>query len=58
MQRASMLVMSLRLRRLHEPAPAPHVHARCGRRVCTVGRRIIAGYLAWRPQTGTALGLH
>jgi len=59
MRRFFMLVLGLVLAGCAQPAPAPRASTHAGDavfvRLCD---EYIAGYLAWRPQTGTALGFH
>ena len=59
MRRVSILMLSVLLAGCTRPAPAPDSSKQAadgpfGR----LAEEYLTGYLAWRPQTGTALGLH
>ena len=59
MQRIFMLMLSLMLAGCTRPAPAPYASTHdADAAFAQLADEYIAGYLAWRPQTGTALGLH
>lgn len=54
-----MLILSCLLAGCTQPAPAPHASTQEADAAFTkLADEYIAGYLAWRPQTGTALGFH
>ena len=59
MQKVSLLMLSLLIGGCSQPSPTPHLTGNDADAGFTqVANEYIAGYLAWRPQTGTALGLH
>jgi uncharacterized protein (DUF885 family) len=59
MQRASWLVFGLLIAGCSAPLPAPRSAAGDADAAFTrLADEYLAGYLAWRPQTGTALGFH
>jgi uncharacterized protein (DUF885 family) len=59
MQRAFWLLFSLLITGCSGPSPAPHpATADADAAFTRLADEYLAGYLAWRPQTGTALGLH
>jgi uncharacterized protein (DUF885 family) len=59
MQRASWLVFGLLIAGCSAPLPAPRSAADDADAAFTrLADEYLAGYLAWRPQTGTALGFH
>ena len=41
-----------------QPTPAPSAGSKADTRFNSLANDYLAGYLAWRPQVGTALGLH
>jgi uncharacterized protein (DUF885 family) len=54
-----MLMLSVLLAGCTQPAPAPHASTHdADAGFAQLADDYIGGYLAWRPQTGTALGLH
>jgi uncharacterized protein (DUF885 family) len=54
-----MLILSCLLAGCTQPAPAPHASPQEADAALTrLANEYVAGYLAWRPQTGTALGFH
>ena len=59
MRRISILMLGLLLAGCTRPAPAPGSSTpKADTAFATLADEYIAGYLAWRPQTGTSLGLH
>jgi uncharacterized protein (DUF885 family) len=59
MQKVSLFVLSVLIAGCSQPSPAPHATASVAdSSFSRLADEYIAGYLAWRPQTGTALGLH
>src|SRR5664279_104459 len=59
MQRVSMLILGCLLAGCTQPAPAPRSSTQeADAAFAQLADEYIAGYLAWRPQTGTSLGLH
>ena len=57
MQRALWLLLTLLIAGCSGPSPAPRPTANDADAAFTqLADEYIAGYLAWRPQTGTALG--
>ena len=59
MQRASWLIFGLLIVGCSAPLPAPRSAADDADAAFTrLADEYLAGYLAWRPQTGTALGFH
>ena len=59
MQRIFLLMLSLVLAGCTQPTPAPQSSTHdADAPFAQLADEYIAGYLAWRPQTGTALGLH
>ena len=59
MHRVSMLMLSVLLAGCTQPTPAPRSSTQdADAAFARLADEYIAGYLAWRPQTGTSLGLH
>jgi uncharacterized protein (DUF885 family) len=59
MRKVSILMLGFLLAGCTRPAPAPRAGAPEADAAFTkLAEEYIAGYLAWRPQTGTALGFH
>ena len=59
MQRVSLLMLSLLIAGCSQPSSVPHSTAPDAVQAFTrLAEEYLAGYLAWRPQTGTALGFH
>jgi len=59
MHRVSLLMLSVLLAGCTQPTPAPRSSMQDADAAFTrLADEYIAGYLAWRPQTGTSLGLH
>src|ERR1019366_4865627 len=59
MQRVSMLILGCLLAGCTQPAPAPRLPTQeADAAFAQLADEYIAGYLSWRPQTGTSLGLH
>ena len=54
-----MLLLGILLAGCTRPAPAPRSSTgQADGEFARLADEYIAGYLAWRPQTGTSLGLH
>ena len=59
MQKVSLLMLSLLIAGCSQPSPAPRLPVDdADAAFSRLADEYIAGYLAWRPQTGTALGFH
>src|ERR1035437_6985764 len=59
MHRVSLLMLSVLLAGCTQPTPAPRSSTQdADAAFARLADEYIAGYLAWRPQTGTSLGLH
>jgi hypothetical protein len=59
MRRVSMLLLGCLLAGCTRPAPAPRASTHeADAAFARLADEYIAGYLAWRPQTGTSLGFH
>ena len=59
MQKVVCLMLGLLLAGCSQPSPSPRLAANdADAAFSRLAEEYIAGYLAWRPQTGTALGFH